>query len=596
MPLITLRNITVSFGAPPVLQQVSFVIDRRERVCLLGRNGAGKTTLLKLIAGDIKPDGGEIAIERGVTIAQLAQEVPQNISGKVFDVLASQLSHVEDWVVRQRITELLSRLNLDGEAEFATLSGGLKRRVLLAKALVVEPDVLLLDEPTNHLDIENIEWLEQFFSKYYGALLFVTHDRLFLQKIATRIVELDRGNLTSWECDYATYLQRKQTILDAQATANALFDKKLAQEEVWLRQGVKARRTRNEGRVANLKKLRLERKARRELTGNVKLLIQQGDNSGKVVIDAENVTYGYEQPIIKNFSTTILRGDKIGIIGPNGCGKTTLLRLLLGELTSTTGTIKMGTQLQVAYFDQLRNQFDEEKSLRENISGGSDQVTVNGKSRHIVSYLQDFLFAPDRISIPVCHLSGGERNRLLLAKLFTKPTNMLVLDEPTNDLDVETLELLEALLVDYSGTILLVSHDRVFLNNIVTSTLVFEGGGKINEYIGGYDDWLRQRPQAMSPTIPAGKVSAKPMLTKTAKVEKQLTSAEKRELKILPEKIETIEAELEKLHQLMVDPNFYKQDKAAIVEIQTRSSFLEEELNKLYQRWEMLEKIAELTE
>lgn len=587
MALIHLRNITISFGSAPVLNQVDFSLNRRERVCLVGRNGAGKSTLMKLIAGAIKPDDGEIALERGIKIAQLAQEVPQNISGKVFDLLAAELLNIADWEIRQRVAELLSRLTLDGDAEFATLSGGLKRRVLLAKVLIVAPDLLLLDEPTNHLDIENIVWLEQFFSKYCGTLLFVTHDRFFLQKIATRIVELDRGNLTSWECDYATYLQRKQDFLVAQEKHNALFDKRLAQEEVWIRQGVKARRTRNEGRVASLKKLRLERQARREVIGSVKMEIQKTNNSGKLVIEAEKISYGYVQPIIKNFTTTILRGDKIGIIGPNGCGKTTLLRLLLGDLIPQTGVIKIGTQLQVAYFDQLRNQFDEEKTLRENIALGSDYVTINGKARHIISYLQDFLFSPERALSPVNQLSGGERNRLLLAKMFTKPSNVLVLDEPTNDLDIETLELLETLLVDYPGTILLVSHDRTFLNNIVTSTLVFEGAGQVSEYVGDYDDWLRQRPEQL-PVAKSVKIS---LPAKTTIPKQQLTADERRELKNIPKKIENNEIEQKQLHQQMADPNFYKKDKSTIVQVQIQLRNLEDELKKLYQRWEVLEKI-----
>jgi ATP-binding cassette subfamily F protein uup len=476
---------------------------------------------------------------------------------------------------------------LDGDAEFATLSGGLKRRVLLAKALVVAPDLLLLDEPTNHLDIENIVWLEQFFSKYCGTLLFVTHDRLFLQKIATRIVELDRGDLTSWECDYATYLQRKQDFLATQEKHNALFDKRLAQEEVWIRQGIKARRTRNEGRVESLKKLRLERQARREVIGNVKMEAQSTNNSGKLVIAAEKISYGYAQPIIKNFTTTILRGDKIGIIGSNGCGKTTLLRLLLGDLIPQTGLIKTGTKLQVAYFDQLRNQLDEEKTVRENVALGSDYVTINGKARHIISYLQDFLFSPERALSPVDQLSGGERNRLLLAKMFTKPSNVLVLDEPTNDLDIETLELLETLLVDYSGTILLVSHDRTFLNNIVTSTLVFDGAGQVSEYVGDYDDWLRQRPEQLPVAKPV-KIS---LPAKTIIPKQQLTADERRELKNIPKKIEKIEIEQKQLHQQMADPDFYKKDKTTIVQVQIQLSNLEDELKNLYQRWEVLEKI-----
>lgn len=583
--LVHLQNITISFGLPPVLNQVNFSLNKRERVCLVGRNGAGKSTLMKLIAGEIKQDGGEIALERGIKIAQLVQEVPQNINGKISSILAAELPHAEDWEITQRITELLSRLALDGDREFSTLSGGLKRRVLLAKALIAAPDLLLLDEPTNHLDIENIEWLEQFFSKFHGTLLFVTHDRLFLQKIATRIVELDRGILTSWECDYATYLQRKQDFLDAEEKQDALFDKRLAAEEVWIRQGVKARRTRNEGRVAKLKELRLERQARREVIGNVKVEIQKTNNSGKLVIEAEKISYGYDQPIIKNFTTKILRGDKIGIIGPNGCGKTTLLRLLLGDLTPQSGTIKIGSQLQVAYFDQLRNQFDEGKSLRENITASSEYVTINGKTKHVISYLQDFLFSPERALSPVNQLSGGERNRLLLAKLFTKPSNVLVLDEPTNDLDIETLELLEMLLVDYPGTILLVSHDRIFLNNIVTSTLVFEGAGQIGEYIGDYDDWLRQRTKQ----LPAAKSVKSSLPTKTATPKKQLTTDEKRELKDIPKKIEKMEIEQQQLHQQMADSNFYKKDKMTIIQVQTRLSTLEDELKNLYKRWELLE-------
>ncbi|CAL7963996.1 ATP-binding protein Uup [Gammaproteobacteria bacterium] len=590
MSVVALRNITVSFGLPPVLHKVNFSLNRRERVCLVGRNGAGKSTLMKLITGEIKPDYGEIALERGIRIAQLAQEVPQNISGKVFDLLAAELPYIDTWEVRQRITELLSRLALDGSDEFAMLSGGLKRRVFLAKALIVVPDLLLLDEPTNHLDIENIEWLEQFFSRYYGTLLFVTHDRLFLQKIATRIVELDRGNLTSWECDYATYLERKQEALDAQETQNALFDKRLAQEEMWVRQGIKARRTRNEGRVAKLKELRRQRQARREVIGSVEMQIQQTDNSGKVVIEVEKISYGYDQPIVKNFSIKILRGDKIGIIGPNGSGKTTLLRLLLGDLKPQTGVIKAGTKLQVAYFDQLRNQFDEEKTLRENIAVGSDNVTINGKPKHIISYLQDFLFSPERALSPVNQLSGGERNRLLLAKLFARPSNVLVLDEPTNDLDIETLELLETLLVDYSGTILLVSHDRVFLNNIVTSTIVFEGEGRVSEYVGDYDDWLRQRP----PVSHVAKPAKEYVPIKMELLKKQLTASEKRELKNIPKRIEQIEVEQNQLHQQMADPEFYKKDKATIVQVQIQLSVLDDELKNLYQRWEALEKFTML--
>jgi len=576
MPLVTLRNITVSFGHPPLLNKISFQIEARERVCLVGRNGSGKSTVMKLIKGEIKPDDGEIAYERGISIAELTQEVPQNISGKVSSIIAEGLPNTEIWKQQHRVEEVLSRLNLNGSAEFENLSGGLKRRALLAKAIIAEPDLLLLDEPTNHLDIENIIWLEQFFARYNKTLLFVTHDRVFLQKIATRIIELDRGNLTNWECDYQSYLLRKSALLEAAEKENALFDKKLAEEERWIRQGIKARRTRNEGRVRELKQLRRERQERREQIGKVNLQLQQAEKSGKIVIEAENVSYAYDnnKPIIENFSTIILRGDKIGIIGPNGCGKTTLIQLLLGNLKPMGGHLKQGTQLQIAYFDQLRSQLNEDKTVRENVGGGSDSVTINGKEKHIIGYLQDFLFSPDRANSPVNQLSGGERNRLLLAKLFTKPSNVLVLDEPTNDLDIETLELLEDLLVEYPGTVLLVSHDRAFLNNIVTSTLVFEENGKFSEYVGGYDDWLRQRPALQE----APKETAKPK-----------NNQDRRALEKILKQIEKAEKEQENLHQIMAVPAFYQKNKEEISSTQQQLDAIEKKLEVLYKDWERME-------
>ena len=503
MALLSLQDVTMGFGRPLLIEHANLQIERGERVCLLGRNGTGKSTLLKLIHGYLIPDSGEIVQQKGMHTAYLSQEIPKELHGTVFDIISGGFEATglckstrnvdQEWKKHHQAEKVISQMQLDADVEFNTLSSGLKRRVLLARGLVCDPDILLLDEPTNHLDVESIRWLEEFLLRYGGTILFVTHDRTFLKKLATRIIELDRGSLSSWACDYETFLVRKQAVLDAEGSQQAIFDKKLAQEEIWVRQGIKARRTRNEGRVRALEDMRKSRQERRQVMGTVRMQIQEAERSGALVIKVDDVTYSYDaKPIISGFSAALMRGDKIGLIGPNGSGKTTLLQLLLGELTPRQGTVRHGTRLNITYFDQLRAQLKEDKSVFDNVGDGNDIVIINGKPRQVISYLQDFLFSPERARVPVNALSGGERNRLLLARLFTRPSNVLVMDEPTNDLDIQTLELLEELLLDYKGTLLLVSHDRSFLNNVVTSTFVFEGEGKVNEYIGGYDDWQRQ--------------------------------------------------------------------------------------------------------
>ncbi|MCC6346511.1 MAG: ATP-binding cassette domain-containing protein [Nitrospirales bacterium] len=624
MALISLHNIQIRFGGPPLIENAGLHIESGERVCLVGRNGSGKSTLMKLISGELVPDSGEVIRQQGVRVARLTQEVPPELPGTVFDVVAGGLGDLVDllsayhrvssrmgaegdaslieeleriqhdldaqggWRAHQRVETVLSRLHLPPDAPAGGLSGGYKRRVLLARALVSEPDLLLLDEPTNHLDIEAIEWLEELLLDFRGTLLFVTHDRMFLQKLATRIVEIDCGRLTDWPGEYAVYLKRRQAEREAEAGQQALFDKRLAREEAWIRQGIKARRTRNEGRVRALQEMRRERLVRREAPGSVRLQTNEAERTGKVVVEALDVEYRWTgQPLLTGFSTTIMRGDKIGIIGPNGSGKTTLLRILLGELAPDQGTVRHGTRLEVAYFDQHREQLEEEKSARDNVSEGSENVFINGAPRHIVGYLQDFLFPPERARLPVKVLSGGERNRLLLAKLFTRPSNVLVLDEPTNDLDMETLELLEELLMEYKGTVLLVSHDRAFLNNVVTGTLVFGEGGRISEYVGGYDDWLRQRPSAV-PSRPAA-VEKKEKSRPQNERPRKLTYREQQELETLPQRIEALEAEQQALYRAMSDPAFYRQDGDAIAAVRTRAEELEQAVNGAYRRWEELE-------
>lgn len=625
MALVSLKDVRLAFGGPELIDGVSLQIERRERVCLVGRNGAGKSTLMKIISGEITHDAGEVIREQGLRIASLDQEVPQDLSGTVFDIVAAgvgnmvgllteyhsvshRLSHGDagaiaeleriqhliessgGWQIQQRVETVLSRLGLDPDAQAADLSGGYKRRVLLARALVNEPDLLLLDEPTNHLDITSIGWLEEFLLEYRGSILFITHDRKFLQSLATRIIELDRGLLTNWQCDYATYLSRRQAELDAEAAHNALFDKKLSREETWIRQGIRARRTRNEGRVTALKEMRKERLARRTQTGSARMVMNEAERSGKLVIEAEEISCLYEgRYLFRDFSTTIIRGDKIGIIGPNGCGKTTLIKMLLGTMELHSGSVRRGTRIKVAYFDQHREQLDDNRSVMDNVADGSGYVTVNGKTRHVIGYLEDFLFPPERARSPVKVLSGGERNRALLAKLFTKPSNVLVMDEPTNDLDTDTLELLEEMLMEYEGTVMLVSHDREFLNNIVTSTMVFEDDGRLEEYVGGYDDWLRQRsPAALARTEKAAKPEKPRPRQERPRI---LTFKEKKEIETLPALIESLEAERDGLYEILADPEFYKHDGNGIPAAKARIGELENEITEAYERWEFLEAI-----
>jgi ATP-binding cassette subfamily F protein uup len=594
MALLSLRDVGLSFGGPKLLDGVNLRIERGERVCLLGRNGEGKSTLLRLIEGALAPDEGEVVRQQGVKVARLAQEVPVGRAGTVADLVAEGLAvdhdpHAAD-VERHRVDVILSRTGLDGDAAFETLSSGMKRRVLLARALVAEPDVLLLDEPTNHLDIDAIRWLEDFLARYGGTLVFVTHDRVFLGRLATRIVELDRGRLFDWDCDYPTFLKRRDNLLAAEERQNALFDKRLAQEETWIRKGIEARRTRNEGRVRALKAMREARRARREKQGTARVQVQEAERSGSLVVAASGVGFQYDgRTIVRGLDVAVTRGDKVGIIGPNGSGKTTLLRLLLGQLAPTEGTIRLGTNLEVAYFDQLRAALDEEKSVRDNVSP-YETIPINGRSKHVLGYLQDFLFSPERARTPVKYLSGGERSRLLLARLFTRPANLLVLDEPTNDLDVETLELLESLLVEFPGTVLLVSHDRAFLNDVVGSTLAFEGDGTVKEYDGGYDDYLRQRP--VEPTAAPEPTPRKPTPEPVRERARKLSNKERRELDELPARIEALEARRHELHAALADPALYRDAAPRVAATRAELDEVECNLAAAYGRWEALEAAA----
>lgn len=581
MSQLTLKNISISYGAAPLLDNINLTIHAKDRLCILGRNGMGKSTLLKIITGKLKPDSGDIMTTGHVVIAMLAQEVPPAIEQSLDSFLRSDDDDIADW----QIDKVLDSLQLDRQMNLSELSGGQKRRALLAKALIQEPDILLMDEPTNHLDLIGIEWLEQFVKKFNGTLVFITHDRSFLQNTATRIVEIDRGKLYEFPGDYNNYLEKKSHALEVEDDHNKKFDKKLSDEEAWLRQGVKARRTRNEGRVKALKQLREERSIRREQLGKAEFNLQQLASSGKLVLEASKLNYSYDQELlIRDFSLTILRGDKIGIIGSNGSGKTTLIQLLLGEKQPTSGTVKQGTKLEIAYFDQHRAQLDLEKTVAENVSYGEQYVMFNGKPQHIIGYLQQFLFAPTRANTPVKALSGGERNRLVLAKLFSKPANFLIMDEPTNDLDLETLELLEELLVDYPGTLLLVSHDRSFLNNVVTSTLVFEGNGRISEYVGGYDDWLRQRA-VPAPASPVSNKALKPVAALMPKSNIVNTKA----VKAIEQKIEKLEQQLHVFEVELAKPELYlAENKAQLIETQGKFSKLKQEISELYQQWENL--------
>ena len=595
MSLVVLQEVSIGYRGPALLDQVGCRIEAKQRIGLLGRNGAGKTTLMRLIVGQETPDSGEVLVDPASKVALLPQDVPADLQGTVAAIIAQGLAD-EDlpaWQADQQVEQIASRMKLDLGLAFQELSSGMKRRVLLARAIVAEPDLLLLDEPTNHLDIEAIGWLESFLAKWPGAILFVTHDRTFLQKLATRILEIDGGHLFDWSCDYKTFLDRKEAHLSAEAKQNAQFDKKLAQEEVWIRQGIKARRTRNEGRVRALEKMRLQRQQRREKTGRAKIEIEEGQASGKLVAEIKEISFSYDDMrIVEQFSTTIMRGDKIGVMGPNGAGKTTLLRLLLGTLEPQAGSVRHGANLQIAYFDQLREHLDEEESVLDNVGEGSQSVVVNGKSKHVMGYLQDFLFTPERVRMPVRYLSGGERNRVLLAKLFARPANVIVLDEPTNDLDSETLELLEERLVEYQGTVLVVSHDRSFLNNVVTSSIVFEGD-QVREYVGGYDDWVRQRSAVGDVAKMKPKPVKKPDKQSAGKDRRRLSFQEKKELEQLPARITDLETEIAGLHETMAQADYYKQDADVLAADKARLTSSEQQLAAAVSRWCELEELAD---
>jgi ATP-binding cassette subfamily F protein uup len=598
MPIVRLDKVSLSFGLKPLLDNVDLRLRRGERVCLLGRNGEGKSSLLQLIGKTLLPDSGEVWVRPGARVASLAQEVSSGSEAAVREVVLGGVQRTtqdEEWQAELQAEQVISRLELTGDALMSTLSGGWRRRVMLGRALVAAPDVLLLDEPTNHLDVDAITWLENMMLEYAGALFFVSHDRAFVRRLATKIVELDRGQLRVWPGSYDDYVRQKRAALEVEAKHAALFDKKLAQEEVWIRRGVEARRTRNEGRVRALEQLRIERRQRRERIGSVELRAQDAAPSGKLVFEAQDVTHRFgAAALISGFSTRILRGDRIGIVGPNGCGKSTLIKLLVGELEPTAGSIRRGTNLLPAYFDQQREQLNPAASIADNVTGGSgDTVTIDGQARHVSGYLRDFLFPPERLNAPVSMLSGGERNRLLLARLFARPSNLLIMDEPTNDLDAETLELLEELVADYAGTLLLVSHDRAFLDNVVTGTLVFEGGGQINEYVGGYSDWLRQRKTAVETAAAAPqKIAAAPKIAAGTHKPRRLSYNEQRELKQLPDRIQHLEAEQAQLHALIGDPEVFQRDKDQGSEALQRLHSLAGELERAYARWDALDKVS----
>ncbi|MDR2981252.1 MAG: ATP-binding cassette domain-containing protein [Puniceicoccales bacterium] len=625
MALISLNEVSLSFGGPLLLDKASFQVEAGERLGLLGRNGSGKSSLLRLIIGEHKPDSGVVDIIRGTRIGYLPQEVPTDLNGKVRDIvldglgetgaklkqhdallakgihdetyeeLHHWLENADAWNSALVADQLITRMALPPEAEFSSLSAGMKRRVLLARELVAQPDLLILDEPTNHLDITAIDWLEDFLSTQRAALLFVTHDRRFLQKMATSILDLDRGNITRWDCDYEKFLERKEAWLEAEASTNAEFDKKLAREEAWLRQGVKARRCRNEGRVRALQQLRRERRSRREQAGQIRAAIAEADRSGTKVIDVINVGHAWNgDPLIRDLTMTIMRGDRIGLLGPNGTGKTTLLKILLGQITPTQGRVQHGTNLNIAYFDQLREQLNLEKTVAQNLADDTDHVTVGRARKHVISYLGDFLFEPDRARAPVSMLSGGERNRLLLAKLFLNPANVLVLDEPTNDHEVETLEWLEELVSNFDGTVLLVSHDRAFLDNVTTSYLVFEGNGVVREFVGDYDTWRKERVATASTLSNSARDNSttdnsaeKPRTGRTRK----LSNKENRELEELPARIEALETEQADITTKLADPEFYR-DPTAVQVVQARLPVLEAELLAAYERWSELDAIV----